>query len=536
MAAIMGAITAATLMASRPRARERRLVDRLPCTAALAAFTFLWAIPEPRAAEWKVAPTITLNETYSDNISLAPSGFEDSDLRSQIVPGLAIHANGARIHLNLDYQLFHTRYLQETRPSNTNHQLDLQLQAKLTDNFFIDSFAAIRQQNVSLLGRIGDTTDPNLNSTSTRSFSLSPYVRYHVSDFAEGEIRYTDSFAGSNQKNALSNSHGQRADLSVSSGRSFDEFRWNANYSDERIDYRDFQDTKFSKVEGTGRYRLTRQLALLATLGYEKNDFASVGDKPEGALWNLGFSWAPSNRTRLEATAGRRFFGNTYAVDFSHRRRSSFWTLGYDQNLTTTRSQFFRPAGFDLRAALDEQLRSTVIDSAERRTLIDSLLAEVGLDPSGIVQGALNFLTNRAFLQKRFHASVLVDMARGNLYIDTFDTVRDAKISGTTSSTLLGVLDDFSSSLNVEQKGVGSQYSWALSPRTRATLGVNLTRNIFRDQNRTDDLLESTVGIMRTLKPGIVGSVQYRYRQRDTSTGTNQYIENALLGTVRAEF
>src|SRR5450830_1196379 len=56
------------------------------------------------AAEWRFTPELTLRETYSDNITLAPSGSEQSGFVTEIAPGFTITGKGRRSQLRATYQ------------------------------------------------------------------------------------------------------------------------------------------------------------------------------------------------------------------------------------------------------------------------------------------------------------------------------------------------------------------------------------------------------------------------------------------------
>ena len=53
------------------------------CTLALAGF-----VPAVEAAEWTVVPRVNVEETFSDNVGLQPSGSERGELITSVEPGL----------------------------------------------------------------------------------------------------------------------------------------------------------------------------------------------------------------------------------------------------------------------------------------------------------------------------------------------------------------------------------------------------------------------------------------------------------------
>ena len=504
--------------------------------AVLAMLGSLVASEFAHAADWEVTPTFRLRETLSDNVNLSQNRKE-SDLISQFTPGIAVSADGAKLRLRSRYSLQHSRFLKESRSNATNHNLLLDSNAELVDSLYLDARAAVSQQNISLLDQVGgDSTDTQLNAATVQAYSLSPYWRARAGSFATAEARYTLSSVSSDaSNNLLSDSVGNRIDLSANSGAAFNEFGWGVRYTDETIDYKNnIDDTELRVLTGTGRYRLTSRLLVLGTLGYEKNNFVSSGEEPEGSIWNAGFSWTPNRRTRLDATAGRRFFGDTYFVNFEHRRRRTFFNLNYSQDLTTTRSQFLIPSDVDTAQFLDQLLLSRgVTDDIARESVVNAFILDRNLPPR--LTNEVNFLTNQVFVQKRFRASLGIDLAKSVILFSAYNLVRDAQAAGTVSSTLTGT-GDFANSSHIEQTGFGVVWNWALAARTNASASLNFSQNEFRDSDRQDDIWTVRLGVSRQLKPKVVGSVDYRYVTRDSNQSGAKYDENAIIGSINLRF
>src|SRR2546423_15691081 len=75
--------------------------------------------PASASAEtWRIAPSLTVAETLTDNVNLAPDGLKRSDLITQIVPGIRIDGTGARLKLNLNYQMNNILYARESSQNN----------------------------------------------------------------------------------------------------------------------------------------------------------------------------------------------------------------------------------------------------------------------------------------------------------------------------------------------------------------------------------------------------------------------------------
>ena len=52
------------------------------------------------AARWDVVPSVFVRETYTDNITLAPGALKQSEWVTQLIPGIAVTATGARLRFD----------------------------------------------------------------------------------------------------------------------------------------------------------------------------------------------------------------------------------------------------------------------------------------------------------------------------------------------------------------------------------------------------------------------------------------------------
>lgn len=534
----MGSSAEVNALAKRSQKRTSRCIVRSSGIVIVAA---LAATRSATAIEWKVTPAIELTETYSDNISLAPSGFEQSDLHSKIVPSVNVSGTGPNFRLNVDYGVVVSRYLEENLSNSVNQILELRSKAKLLEGLYLESSAGINQANVSLFSQIGDRSRQNLNSSTVRTFTLSPYYQYRFGEIATGEARYTGSVVNSDQKSPLANSQSDRLSASLVSGRAYRDWTWALQFSDEKIQYRELPDSKSRTYSASGQYRVTPKIKFLGTLGYESNSYVSFGENPSGAIINGGIAWRPSSGTEFQGSVGRRFFGTTYSLDFSHQRKNSIWRLTYGQSLTSSRTQFATQFSnlSDFRNFLDGSLASRGDnDPVSRGAEVDRIVEDLkdrGLitdttDSSALV-GPLPFFSNRAFLEKRLEGSLLLELRRNSLLLKLFDTSREAQ-----QESLFFGLDDFAISRRIDQSGLGILLGSELSARTRATVGFNYSRRNFVNAGRSDNSSVFNVGLSRTLKPRIEASIQLNHRVRDSSRGIGEYDENSLVGSVKAQF
>jgi uncharacterized protein (PEP-CTERM system associated) len=485
------------------------------------------------AAEWKITPSLDLKETYTDNVRLAAPGLEKSEFITQINPGISLTGTGPRLKLNANYVMQNIVYAEESNQNTMNHMLSAIANAELVDNlFFLDGRAAISQQNISLLGpQAADNVNITGNRTEVQTYSVSPYLRHRFGNYASTEIRYTHDEV-STGGSGLANSQADRIQLSLNSGSAFKTLGWGLNYSTAKTSYGNTASTPALDTEvitGNLSYPITPKFRLTATGGYEESNYNSIGQKPDGSFWSAGFSWAPSTMTSIDGSAGRRYFGDTYSLAASHRTRLTTWSLGYSEDITSTRDQFLFPATIDTASFLKPLLDNPALTPIQKQ----NINTFIQLYPT--LAESTNFLTNRLFLQKRLQASVAVTGAKNTLVLSLFRTTRDAQTSQTQDSTLFGS-SALALSDSTKQVGGSAFWNWRIGPLTSVNISVGYTRNSSPSLDRTDNDKTIRLSLTRQFQPNLYGSIELRRMQRDSSQSGSDYNENALIATLSMRF
>ena len=507
------------------------LTDRiLPlCAACL----MVMQVGVANAGHWSVDPSLRISETYTDNVALAPQGQEESDFITLISPGVSIQGQRGRSYASLDYALNNLIYASDKSRNEVNHQLAADGRAELiSDWMFLDARANVAQQNISLLGPIGiDVTNENENTTETRTYALSPFFRGRLGSTLLYEARYQRDYVSADGTD-LTDSNADTAIVSINSGTDLSKLRWSLNYINERVDYRQSEDTRIEKVTLDGSYGFTPRFGVLGTVGYEENDYVYVGEKPKGDFWSAGIFWRPSSLTSLRMSAGERFFGKTEALDFSHRSRRFLWSARYSEDISSTRSSLLIPTAVNTFSYLDSLVSAGISDPIQRARVVNAFIAERGL-PSTIFT-ATNFFTNRTFLQKRFDGSVAFNTPKTTYILSLFMDDRDAEEIGATSN-ILGA-DDFSTSSNVRQQGVNFLINWQFAPKTNVDFNVGGNDTNFRDTGRDDQLKFIRIGLRHRLQPKVSGSIDFRHLERDSNVELSDYVENAVSAALNIQF
>lgn len=379
-------------------------------------------------------------------------------------------------------------------------------------------------ESASIFGPISfNNTNVNGNQASVRSYSISPYLLNRYGNFATSQLRYTHEGVSSNSS-LLSSTNTDRLNLQVNSGPRYIRTNWGLQASTQKTTYNDLQSVDQSTASVYGGYGIVPTLRLTATGGYEKNTYFTRGEKPEGAFYNAGFSWTPSSRTSVAATAGHRYFGNTYFLAANHRARNTVFSINYNEDVTSSQGQFESVGLINTSSQLNLLYAPQIADSAARQIFVDSLIKQFNLPTSLAVP--INSFTNQYFLQKNFQASVAMSGSRSTLIGTLFDTRRIPL----SEVTFVG-RDD-----NIKQIGASLSGTLQLNGRASAFSTLSVTRNAALTTNRHDTYRLLRVGMTTTFQPRLNGSIEARHSQQSSDFFGGDIRENAITASVLMQF
>lgn len=470
----------------------------------LAALLICAALPlrDAGAGDWRLTPRVTAEETYSDNINLAPSGGERADFVTEVSPAIGLHGSGRRLKLDFDYILQGLLYARGTADPGVNHKLQAIGNAELWKNvFFIDARSTISQQNVSNSGRV---TNNNLSVTNNRTdvitWEVSPYVRHRFGSYADTELRYTrDQVINSGVQGNDSTSN--RIRTSIRSGKRFQRMTWSLVGSREKIDNESGRNSEFQRVAAETRYHFSRKYSLILNGGIEKNDFATSRSSQDGPFWQVGLSWTPSPRTSIDAGFGKRFFGKNYFFDLSHRSRRTVWSASYNEDTSTVR-----------QVQLERQL-IPLVDAFGEPILVP------GTDTQILIPVDTATLTNEVLIRKRFNADVAVKGRRTKANFGVFHERRDFQLTGDEETVF----------------GLTAGADRRLSRHTSLKLSGRWQTTDLRSGN-TQTFWRTTVGLTREFARDVSGALRYSHERQTSDLARDEYAENRVTASVRVSF
>ena len=508
------------------RGASRSLTRSLCGSAALFA---VLACPAGWAAKWDIVPTLSVAESYTDNIALSADALKESDWITQATPGIRIDATGPRLRFNVNYApeiVYYARSRDDIEVFNRGTAFGTAELARQL--LFIDAGAVVNQYDVSPRGPL---TTSNINITGNRAtvanYSASPYLRSAAGSQVQAEARYTYTLAKSDDTPELVDSVGNRIGLRLASGQAYKVFTWGLAYDRENIEYtgtQQDQDTKIEVSSATVRRMLTYTVALTAQGGYDYYKRGAVVPASEGWAWNVGMDWTPSPRTRLAGSVGERFYGDYYSLEFTHRTRLTTWSAGYTQNVTTTRSQFFIPSTTSTAAYLDTLFSGQIPDPVARQKAVEDFIARTGLPPS--LASPVNFFTTQLFVTKKWQASVGLLGVRNVVMANVFNEDRDG---------LAGDLVLPNSPNATKQTGTSLAWNWRVTPKNTVNTSGAYVRVETPFLGQVDRYTYAGLSLTRQFQPKLTGALGYRRQQNDPELGSG-YTENVGYASIHMRF
>jgi uncharacterized protein (PEP-CTERM system associated) len=478
------------------------------------------------ALDWRIEPTLGASAMYTDNANHSEDDPEGAVIL-RATPGFSLRSEGSRrVQATLQYGLSGVARFGERETTDLLHHLNAIGKAELIEDFlFIDGSARVSQELISLEGPLVEAEISDKNRATVGTYSVSPYIQKRLGTFANAEARYTAS--GAIFENDVAANSGVNAySAALTSGTRFDDLNWGLNYSYREARNRDFADSTFERASATLGYALTRKFRIFGTVGDEWNDYLSATET-DGSFWSAGFGWSPSRRTSLEASMGRRYFGNTYDVSARHRTRASNWNVSYTRGLNDI-SQFLATSGtvYDyLCPAPDGTVQFY-------QGWPFSIPPAPGCIPFGGTPGLVFDLRNGVFVSTVLRAGVSWGLGKLRYSLDAFDSLRDYQLDNSQDRT----------------RGVTAGATYRMAPNTSANGSFGLSRYELSSTSsgggffpslpteRDDDIYTVRLGVDHQFDPDLSGSLAYQYQQRNSNVARGDFQENRITGTVNMSF
>jgi uncharacterized protein (PEP-CTERM system associated) len=486
---------------------------------------------QQRRGGWQIVPSIGVRGTLTDNVDQAPSGQAHSDFITEIIPGILIDGQGARVKLHLDYRMDNLIYARDSNRNNLQNNLDAFGTLEAIENFFfIDARAAIDQEAISPFGaRPSNPTTVNDNRTETRTYQVSPYLRGRFGDVADYLLRY-DYNDLTNKSDSAGDSQVSVLTARVNGTTRLSALTWTAEAIGQRADYSQSRDTEDDRARGIITYAFDPQFRVSATGGYERNDYITL-EKTGNSTYGGGFDWAPTPRTRLHGDWERRFFGSGWNYTFSHHLPHLSIALSDVRDVTTDAQNRVGSPGYT--AAYDllfAALASSVPDPIDRASQVQQIL-NGGTIPPGLGLPA-DFVVGSPYVERRQQASVALLGVRNTLTLSVYKSTRDILGLGEDAVLPPGFTP------NTREWGTGAVFSHRLTAFTSLNASATWRETTATSGPEfTSRQLDTRLGVGTRFSRHTTGSLEYRYtRFEGDASGASDYRENSLAAYLLYQF
>lgn len=436
-----------------------------------------------------IVPFVSLTETLTDNVRLSANG--QSDMITEVRPGIRISSESRRLKGFFDYSLNSIHYAQNSSSNRIQHELNTGGTLEAVDNWaYLDFSGSISQQAISAFGAqpSGNTSSINSNQTEVFNYRLSPYVRGRLGDLANYEARYSTS--GTNSSGLRSIVAWTDSLVNINGDTRFRRLGWSADATRKSIDYSEGRATEGDRFIVGLSYTVTPELIVSARGGREANNFTTL-DKQSYPNTGVGFNWNPSQTTRFEASLDHRSFGDTHSLNFEHRTARTAWRFSDVQDMTVTNQPVAGGFGsiYDL---LYSQFASLEPNAAARAQLVNAYLLANGISPNG--EAINSFLTRALSLEHRQDLLFALLGVR-----DTVTFIGTRSETRRLDTVSVGV-DDLAISRLIRQRGFSVNYSHRLTPDY--SLGVLVSQ---QNTSGASSLQDTTLRLLNVSVTGKVG-------------------------------
>ncbi|NHK26944.1 TIGR03016 family PEP-CTERM system-associated outer membrane protein [Parvularcula flava] len=308
----------------------------------------------------RVSPRVT----YSDNVELAPEGFEQQDALASVYMSGGALVDRVRFKGIVNGSIEVGSYLNppevggEALYDRTVFSPNVIAggTTKLVDNlFYFDLAASAREQALDETTRSSGGTSLAGNQRLANSYavSASPYLFRRLGSEATIEARYRyvavsvdDDQSVEGIDDYLNDSQSHELIAEYSSGRLFDRVGFSVRAfanSTEETGSQVLPEVDFSQasISGDLRYAMNRKVSLVGTVGYD--DVETNGTSPfddddlSGTFWKAGVALTPGRRSEASLELGERYGGTWVDASASWRYSSRLqFRLSANNRLMTT--------------------------------------------------------------------------------------------------------------------------------------------------------------------------------------------------------
>lgn len=477
---------------------------------------------------WRFKPLLSVAQTYSDNVTLAPANLARNDWVTTVTPGIHAEGSGARVRGVFDYRLSSSTYANASQLKNRQNFLSSRMTAELIENqFFLEARANISQQAKSAFSAsAADASVATANRVETSVYQLAPYWRGRISDIAVYRIRL--NVTQSSSRGLASSSTTTTEWLGgIRNASPSAKIGWALDGSALTVNPGIANSSQITRGRGSMIIELMPDLHASVFEGFETTNFPGLG-RTSALTPGFGLAWAPSNRTQVAAIREKRVFGQAQTLLLAHRMSRIAFRYDDSREIAILPNLIAATGPGSLNALMSDLLAANIPDPGLRSQAVNARLEGQGQPSQNSALG--EFATNQIFLRRNRQLSVA---ANGTVNAVSLSwSLRDQLAVGSVASSL----DSFSVSPSIRQKTLRSSWVHRLSPRSSMTLsGSRLNTEGLSGSAAAAN--QTTINLLgtRQVGRGTFASLGVRHSNFE-STVAGASRENAILGTLAIRF
>ncbi len=470
-----------------------------------------------------VSTRVSVTETWTDNVRLSTSG--ESELVTEVRPGIRVDVNKARLKGFFDYALSGFTYAKSTSANRNANALssNLKLEA-IDDTLFLDVSGSIAEQAASAFGTQSlGTTAINANRTEVSTYRIAPSLKGYIGTGATYSALYSRSLTSSGSTEA-SNSTANELTLNFKGNIGTKRLAWTLDASNQDVTFSAGRSTENSKALLGLVYAVTPVFEVSAGVGNESQNFSSTS-RESNPVNGMGFSWRPREATKFSVVMLHHSYGDTYTLSADHRTGRTTWQYSNSKATTLTPNLQGATGGgsaFDLYYA---QFAATEPDPVARAQLVNSYLQTYGIAPGSSVN--TGFISSSLALQHRQQLSFALLGKRDTI---TFIATQS---ESTRLDTLTSAVDDFTASPTVRQQGWSGNFAHRLTPDY--SFGVLVSQMNSSGSLGSQSTDARNVNLSLTGKIGKKSTATLGVRKVDATNSAKPYSETALTATINLQ-
>jgi uncharacterized protein (PEP-CTERM system associated) len=493
------------------------------CAGAVLAAWMMPALAQDAPRGWRLVPTLGVEETYT-RATRRTVDDPRGEFTTRVTPGLQLTGQSSRIKATLLYSVNISDYSQHSSARSIENTLAGQATAELVPNWvFTEVQASIGQQAASAYGEqtLADSTRASSNRTEVGTLTIQPYMRGTLAGLAAYELRLTSSTTQVRRSaDGDSNTLGGRFSLGSLSQQA--RFGWTLSGSNEKVDYKMGATVESDRLNAAVFASPDTDLRLTLSAGREYSN-ATQTDRRTTNNVGLGLRWTPGERTRVELSRERRYYGQSHSYLFEHRMRRS--ALHYIDTESASTDNLTGPnTGRQVTwyALLDAELTALYPDPAQRQQQVLAQLSARGLNANGLTSSGS--ITSAPTVQHRRELGLTITGVRDTINLLAFTNSQN-RIDSTTTAP-----DD----ANSRQNG----WTLILTHRLTPTAGLNLSasgqRTLGTEFKAGNDLKSISATWSDQVSRTSSASLSMRYSRFDSTI--DPYREAALTASVSTRF